>query len=324
MSTTIRALACLAMLLAVGAAGAQNWPTKPVKMVVSTGPGLSADLVGRVLSDRLSKSLGQQFVVENIGGAGGIIGAQAVARAAPDGYTFLFTGGGTLITNIYAFKSLPYDPVRELTPVAFVTEPGGFIVSVNAELPPKSLAELISYAKARPGQLSYALDSSNIYGIIIGKLLNKAAGLDMVEILYKSTPQAIQDTVAGRTQVMISAIAPVEPFAKSGKMRVLAISSPKRNPSVPDLPAMNETLPGFQIDGGGFSVSAPAATPADIIQRFNRAIAGIGRDAEFGKQLLALGQFPAAGAPPEAWAEYLRSERERWAKIFQELGIKPQ
>jgi tripartite-type tricarboxylate transporter receptor subunit TctC len=324
MNRVLLALACAASGALSPAAFAQPWPAKPVKVVVSTGPGLSADLVGRVLADRLSKSLNQSFVVENVGGAGGIIGAQSVARAAPDGYTYLFTGGGTLITNLFAFKSLPYDPVRDFAPVAFISEPGGFVVSLNADLPPKSLAELLAYAKTRPGQLSYALDSSNIYGVIIGRLLNKQAGIDMVEILYKSTAQAIQDTVAGRTQVMISAIAPVEPFARNGKIRMLAISSPKRNPTVPELPAMNETLPGFQIDGGGFSLSAPAATPADVVQRLNRTIGALLREPEFGRQLAALGQIAAVPAPPEAAQEYLRVERERWGRIFQELKIQPQ
>jgi tripartite-type tricarboxylate transporter receptor subunit TctC len=315
-------LALIALAVVMPAA-AQTWPTKPVKMIVSTGPGLSADLVARVLCDRLSKALGQPFVVENTGGAGGIIGAQAAARAAPDGYTFLFTGGGTIITNQYAFKSLPYDPVRDLTPVAFVTESGGFIVSVNAQLPPRSLAELISYVKANPGKVSYAADASNIYSIIIGKLLNRVAGLDMVEILYKATAQALQDTSAGRTQVMISAIAPVEPFARSGKMRILAISSPKRNPTVPEIPAMNETLAGFQIDGGGFSVVAPAATSPEIVMRLNRAMAPILKDPEYGKQMYTLGQVPTPGPTPEQSQEYLRNERERWGKIFKELGIEP-
>jgi tripartite-type tricarboxylate transporter receptor subunit TctC len=187
-----------------------------VKLVVSTGPGLATDIVARALAERLSRGLGQSFVVENLAGAGGIIGAQAVARAAPDGYTYLFTGGGTLITNVYAFKSLPYDPARDFAPVSMVTESGGFVVSVNADVPAKTLSELVALAKSQPGKLSYAVDSSNIYGVILGKLVNRVAGVDMAEIPYKSTPQALQDTVAGRTQVLFSALAPTDPLVKSG------------------------------------------------------------------------------------------------------------
>jgi len=316
-----RPLAFFFLAAVCGAALAQAWPAKPVKMVVSTGPGLATDIIARILADRLSRSTGQQFVVENMAGAAGNIGAQAVARAAPDGYTHLFTGGGVMITNAFAFKTLPFDPVRDFAPVAMITESGGFVVSVNPAVPAKNLAELIATAKAQPGKYSYAVDSSNIYAAIIGKLLNKMAGLDIVEIPYKSTPQALQDTVAGRTQIIISAVAPVEPFAKNGKLRRLAVSSAKRMPGLDEVPTMAETLEGFKVDGGGFAVVAPAATPAEIVQRLNRAVAVILRDAEFEKQMFSLGQTAANGASPEATAEYLRTERERWGRIFKDLNI---
>jgi tripartite-type tricarboxylate transporter receptor subunit TctC len=324
MNTAKSAIALLFFWMACGFAFAQSWPAKPVKLVVSTGPGLATDIIARILADRLSRALGQQFVVENMAGAGGNIAAQAVARAAPDGYTQLFTGGGVMITNAYAFKSLPFDPVRDFAPVAMITESGGFVLSVNPELPARNLAELITAARAQPGKYSYAVDSSNIYAGIIGKLLNKMVGLDIVEIPYKSTPQALQDTVAGRTQIIISAVAPVEAFAKNGKLRRLAVSSAKRMPGLDDLPTMAETIDGFKIDGGGFAVVAPAGTPADVVQRLNRAIAVILRDAEFAKQMFSLGQTAASGASPEGVAEYLRSERERWGKIFKDLAIQPQ
>ena len=321
MDRVLRTLAFLHCCVVCGCAFAQSWPAKPVKVVVSTGPGIATDIIARIVADRLSRSMGQQFVVENMAGAAGNIGAQAVARAAADGYTHLFTGGGVMITNALAFKSLPFDPVRDFAPVAMITESGGFAVSVNPAVPAKNLAELIAAAKAQPGKYSYAVDSSNIYAAIIGKLLNKMAGLDIVEIPYKSTPQALQDTVAGRTQIIISAVAPVEPFAKNGKLRRLAVSSARRMPGLDDVPTMAETLDGFKIDGGGFAVAAPAATPAEIVQRLNRAIAVILRDSEFEKQMFSLGQTAASGASPEATAEYLRTERERWGRIFKELNI---
>lgn len=320
----LKALAlCLAMAVCSPTI-AQTWPAKPVKMVVSTGPGLATDIIARILADRLSRAMGQQFVVENMAGAGGNIAAQAVARAAPDGYTQLFTGGGVMITNAYAFKTLPFDPVKDFAPVAMITESGGFVLSVNPELPARNLAELIAAAKAQPGKYSYAVDSSNIYAGIIGKLLNRMVGLDIVEIPYKSTPQALQDTVAGRTQIIISAVAPVESFAKNGKLRRLAVSSARRMPGLDDLPTMAETIEGFKIDGGGFAVVAPAGTPPDAVLRLNRTIAVILRDAEFGRQMFSLGQTPANGASPEGTAEYLRAERERWGRIFRELNIQPQ
>ena len=324
MDKVLKALALLHLFAVCGCALAQAWPAKPVKLVVSTGPGIATDIIARIVADRLSRSMGQQFVVENMAGAAGNIAAQAVARAVPDGYTHLFTGGGVLITNAFAFKSLPFDPVRDFAPVAMITESGGFVVSVNPEVPAKTFAELIAVAKAQPGKYSYAIDSSNIYASIIGRLLNRMAGLEIVEIPYKSTPQAMQDTVAGRTQIIISAVAPVAPFVKNGKLRRLAVSSAKRMPGLGDVPTMSETIEGFKIDGGGFSVAAPAATPPEIVQRFNRGIAVMLRDAEFEKQMFSLGQTAANGASPEATAEYLRSERERWGKIFKDLNIQAQ
>jgi tripartite-type tricarboxylate transporter receptor subunit TctC len=325
MRVAVRALMSLLLAAATGAAFAQTWPAKPAKMIVSTGPGLATDTVARLLCDRLSRDLGQQFVVENIAGAGGIIAAQATARAAPDGYTYMFTGGGALITNIFAFKSLPYDPARDFTPVSMVTESGGFVIAINPELAVKTLAELIALAKAQPGKLSYAVDTSNIYVGILGKLLNKTAGIDLVEIPYKSSAQAIQDTVAGRTQIYISSAASVEAVAQAGKLRRISVSSTKRTPGLPDLPTMAETLPGFQIDGGGFMVVAPAGTPSDIVHRLNRAIAPILKSPDFQKRMLSIGQVAAAGAgSPEEMGQYLRSDRERWGKIFRDLNIQPQ
>ena len=198
--------------------GAQTFNGRTLKIMVGYPVGGVADFITRTTTDGLGAALGANVVVENRPGAGGNIGAQAVARAAPDGYTQLFTGGGVLITNAYAFKTLPFDPVKDFAPVAMITESGGFAVSINPELPAKTLTELIAVAKARPGKLSYAVDSSNIYAGIIGKLLNRVAGLDVVEIPYKSTPQALQDTVAGRTQIIISAVAPVTAMPCSSSM----------------------------------------------------------------------------------------------------------
>ena len=312
------------LMLIPGVALAQAWPSKPVRMIVSTGPGLSTDTVGRLLAERLSRTFGQQFVVENMAGAGGIIGAQAVARASADGHTLLFTGGGALVTNLFAFKSLPYDPARDFAPVALVTESGGFLLSVHPDVPARNLAEFIETARASPGKFSYAVDTSNIYAVIMGRLLNRTAGIDMAEIPYKSTPQALQDTVAGRTQVIITAVAPAEPFVKSGKLRRLAISSLRRNPTIPDVPAMAESLQGFQIDGGGFFVAAPVATAPETVIRLNRAIGTLLREPDFEQRLLSLGQVASSGPLPEAISEYLRSERERWGRLFRELNIPAQ
>jgi tripartite-type tricarboxylate transporter receptor subunit TctC len=321
----VRRFLAIAALLACAPAFGQGWPTKPVRIVVSTGPGLATDLVARALADRLSRQLAQSFVVENIAGAGGNIGAQAVARTAPDGYTTLFTGGGTLVTNQFAFKSMPFDAARDFAPVALVTRGGGFVIAVPGDSPAKSFGELVSHARSQPGKLSYAVDSSNIYGVLLGKLINKTAKMDMVEIPYKSTPQAAQDTMAGRTQVFISTVAVVEPLERSGKLRSVAISGAKRNPLVPHLPTMAETIPGLSLDAVGFTLVAPAATPAEIIQRLNGAVNVAIKEPEFVKQVNSFGLplMAEANSPADA-AEELRQQRLSWGKIYKELGIQPQ
>jgi len=185
----------------------QTWPTRPIKLIVPSGPGLSADVVARLMSERRSRQLGQQMFVENIAGAAGMTGGQTAARAVPDGYTLYLGLAAALSSNLFLFKSVPYDPIRDFTPVAMVSESGPFVISVQSELPFKSLPDLISYAKANPGKLSYGIDASSGYQVVIGQLLTKRAGIDMVQVPYRSTAQVMQDTAAGTVQLMISAVA---------------------------------------------------------------------------------------------------------------------
>jgi len=293
---TIVATLLIAMSFASSAL-AQTWPSRPIKVIVPSGPGLSADILARLMSDRLSRQLGQQMFVENIAGAAGMVGAQAAARAAPDGYTLYFALAAALSSNLFLFKSVPYDPVRDFTPVAMVSESGPFLISVQAEQPFKTLPELIAYAKANPGKLSYAIDASSGYQMVIGKLLTKRAGIDMVAVPYRSTAQVLQDTAAGTTQVMISAVAAVESFVQSGRLRRIAITSGQRFPGLDDVPAVAETLPGFRVDGW-LAVVAPAGTPEPIVARLNREIDGFIRDPETQQRLRAM----AASETSEAWA----------------------
>src|SRR3954451_23519569 len=234
-----RIAALLLGLLWGALALAQSWPAKPVRIIVSTGPGLATDIMARLLSDRLSKNLSQQFVVDNIAGAAGILGAQAAARSAPDGYTFYFAPASALATNQFLFKSVPYDKFKDFTPVAMVCDTGPFVITVQPELPVNTLPELIAYAKANPGKLSYAFDISSGYAAIIGQLVNRRTNAGMVEVPYKATAQAIQDTMTGRTQLMISSIPATDSFVKSGKLRRIAVSSEHRYPAIPDVPAIS-------------------------------------------------------------------------------------
>jgi tripartite-type tricarboxylate transporter receptor subunit TctC len=221
----LHALFCIALLAAVGDTGVraqtatQNWPTRPIRLIVPTGPGLGTDIMARLLADGVSRPLGQQIYVENVPGASGITGAQQAARAAPDGYTLFFANASTFTSNMFLLKSIPYDPARDFTAVAMVSNQGPVVVSVYPELPVKTLAELIAYGKAQPGKLSYAVDATSGLGVVIGRLLNKRGGIGMVEVPYRTTAQMMQDTSVGTTQVMISSFAAVEGFARAGKVR---------------------------------------------------------------------------------------------------------
>ena len=199
-------------------------------------------------------------------GASGIVGAQAAARAAPDGYTLFFANASALTSNMIMIKSIPYDPARDFSAVAMVCSSGPFVVVVTPGLPVKSLPELLAYGKANPGKLSYAVDATSGFGMVAGKLLNKRSGLGMVEVPYRVTAQMLQDLAAGTVSVAISTVAPTEGFAKAGKLRRIAITSEKRFPGLDDLPTVGETLPQFVIDGW-FAVVAPTGTPTEIVRR---------------------------------------------------------
>jgi tripartite-type tricarboxylate transporter receptor subunit TctC len=315
---------CLSVALVLaGNAFGQDWPSRPIKLVVPSGPGLSADILARLLSERISRQLGQPMVVENIAGAAGMIGGQTVARAAPDGYTLYLGLAGALSSNLFLFKSVPYDPIRDFSPVGMVSESGPFVISVNAEAPFKTLPDLIAYAKANPGKVSYGIDASSGYQVVIGQLLAKRAGIEMVAVPYRATAQVIQDTVSGVTPVMISAVAAVQGFVQAGKLRRIAITSAQRFPGVEDLPTVAETLPGFRVDGW-LAVVAPAGTPEPIVTRLNREIDAFVKAPETQQRLLALGFATKSAGTPESIRAFMRSEIDAWRALATELNIQPQ
>ncbi len=318
-----RALMVFAATLVAGHALGQEWPARPIKMIVPSGPGLSADILARLMSERLSRQLGQQMFVENIAGAAGMVGGQAAARSAPDGYTLYLGLAAALSSNLFLFKSMPYDPVRDFAPVAMVSESGPFVISVHPDLPVRTLPELIAHAKANPGKLSYAIDASSGYQVVIGQLLTKRAGIDMVPVPYRATAQVLQDTAAGTTQLMISAVAAVEGFVQSGKLRRIAITSAQRFPGLDDLPTVAETLPGFRVDGW-LAVVAPAGTPDPVIARLNREIDAFIKEPETQARLRAMGFATRSAGTPQSIRAFIRSEIDAWAALTKELNIQPQ
>ena len=315
-------LSCVIVVLA-GAARAETWPSRPIKLIVPTGPGAATDVMARLLADGVSRTLGQTVFVENIPGASGILAHEAAARAAPDGYTLLFTNSSGMAINRISFKQLPYDPTRDFTAVALVCDLAPQILSVNAKLPVSSVGALIDYGKANPGKLSIAFDNTAGAAAFGAKLFNKRSGLGMVEVPYRSAAQVSQDVASGLNQVMMSSIIAAIGVVQSGAVRPLAISSGKRFPGLPDLPSLRETLPGLVIDGF-FAIVAPAGTPHDAVVRLNREIDRYLADPAVQKKLLPLGLSTGGGGTPEGSAQTVRREQDGWLAIGKELGVEPQ
>jgi tripartite-type tricarboxylate transporter receptor subunit TctC len=312
------------MLLALPAqAGAQTWPSRPVKLIVPTGPGAATDVMARLLGDGVSRSLGQPLIVENVPGASGILAHQSVARAAPDGYTLLFTNTSGMAINLVSFKQLPYDPMRDFAPVAMVCNLGPQMLTVNAELPVNSLPDFIAYTKANRGKLSIAFDTTAGAAAFAARLLNKRADLGLTEVPYRSAAQMGQDVASGVTQVMMSSIAAANPFIQAGKIRRIAITSGTRFPGLPDLPSVSETLPGVVMNGW-FAVVAPAGMPADIVVRLNRDIGEYLKGPEIQQRLLSFGLATEGAGTPESTSQFIRQEQERWRALAKELDIQPQ
>jgi tripartite-type tricarboxylate transporter receptor subunit TctC len=323
----IRALLCCALLALAtqvqSQAQAQNWPNRPIKLIVPTGPGAATDVMARLLSDGISRGLGQTVVVENQPGASGIVAHQNAARAPADGYTFLFTNTSGMAINLISFKSLPYDPARDFTPVASVCSQGPQMVSVNAEVPAHSVPELISYTRANRGKLSMAFDTTAGAAAVAAKLFNRRADAGLIEVPYRSAAQMAQDVASGVNPVLMSSIAAANPVVQSGKVRRLAVTSAKRFVGLPDLPALNESVPGVVVDGA-FWVVAPAGTPADIVLKVNHEIGEFLKDPAIQQRLITFGLATSGAGTPEETAQLIRETQEHWRALARELDIQPQ
>jgi tripartite-type tricarboxylate transporter receptor subunit TctC len=324
MNIPVRALlfATLAGIAGFAHAQTQSWPTRPIRVIVSFPAGSAPDIVCRFVTDRLSRAVGQQIVVDNRPGSGNIIAAQAVARSAPDGYNFFCATAATLVSNPHTFKSLPYDPSRDFVPVSMIAR-GPFFVLVHPSIPVKTLAELVAYDKANPGKLAWATDGLRNFTGMMAAWLNKIAGTSILTVPYATMPLGIQDTLAGRTQLVILAVPAAAPRIRSGELRPLAASFAKRVPGYENVPAIAETFPGFELVGW-FLIVAPAGTPAEIVQRVNREMDKILKDPETVQRLRGLGFFTEGAETPEAVAENIRADTAKWGGIVKDIGIQPE
>jgi len=312
----------LIVFLCANLAAAAAYPERPVRFVVPFPPGTTTDVVARLVALRVGDRIGQPIVVDNRSGASGTIGVETVSRAAPDGYTW---GLGTTTTHALApilNPKLGYDPVRDFAPVALLGDSPYFLTTSPA-LPAATFREFIAYARANPGKLHYASVGNFSVGHLSGELLKKAAGIDMVHVPYKGSNIALIDLLAGRIELNISTIAATLPQVRAGKLRALAVTSPKRVPALPQTPTVAESgFPGFQASlwMGAF---VPARAPGALIARLNREINSILGTAEM-REALAEQAFEAGAGTPDAFARLIRDDTARWRKVISEAGLKPE
>ncbi len=310
-----------AMAFAAGPAtvAAQDWPTKPVRIIVPFPPGGTTDIVGREVGHRLSTAFGQPFVVENRAGASGNIGMELAVRSPADGYTLVVGAPQTLTINPYLFK-LPFNPRTDLAPIVIVASVPNILV-VNPSLPVQSVQQLIDLAKKEPGKLAYGSSSVGGTPHLSAEMFKMMAGVDILHVPYKGSAPAIADLLGGQVQIMFDNMPAILPQVKSGKLRALAVTTPKRSPSVPELPTMIEAgLPGFESQGW-FALLAPAGTPQPIIDKINREVNRMLQTVEFKAKLVALGAEPVGGSPAD-FATHIQSESDRWGKVIKTAGIK--
>ena len=316
--TLFSALA-LATVGAAPLAQAQTWPDKPVKFVLSQPPGSGPDNVARLLGERLTKTLGQAIVIENKPGGQNVIGAQAAARAAPDGYTFYFATTAALVTNSYLFKTLPYDPQKDFAPVAFVAR-SPFAVVVRAESPITSMADLVARAKAKPGTLSLANEGPRTFGGIIARVINARAQAEANLVSYASVGVSVQDVIGGHADAVVADLASTAQLVRQGRLRLLAVTAAKRVAGWEQVPTLAELLPGLEMVGW-FGVVAPAGTPQAIVARLNTELNKLLADREVAERILTIGPVVEAGGTPEQFGGFLREKHQRWALLAKEIGL---
>ena len=312
-----RLLALAVALCACVPALAQTWPDKPIKFVVAAGPGSSLDTLARVIADKLKDRIGQSVVVENKPAAGGTVATAEVAKAAPDGYTMLLAFNGPLAFGPLLQK-LPYEVQTDLAPV-IITSSQPNVLAVNAQLPVKTLQELVAYAKATPGKLAYASVGNGSSSHLNMELRKSMAGFDALHVPFNGSPPAVTATIQGETQMMFAVMQPLQPQIQAGKLRAIAVTSAKRFPLLPDLPAIAESgYPGFEALAWN-GIMVPAGTPKPVVAKLNAEINAILKQPDVVAKMNASG-FDLIGGSPEDFGKLIRGETDTWAPVITKVG----
>ena len=314
-----RLFALLLPLLFITTAHAQTWPSKPLRIIVPFAPGGSTDIFARLLGERMAVGLGQSVIIDNRAGAAGNIGADAVAKSAPDGYTLLMATTGVMAINQALYKNMSYDAAKELDPVVFVASITNVLI-VSAESTLKSAAEVLATAKQSPGKLSFASSGAGSSTHMSAELFKTMAGVDLLHVPYKGSGPAMQDLIAGRVSLMFENMPGAVPHMKAGRVRALAQTGQKRSPALPEIPTVAEAgVKGYEsLSWSG--IALPAGAPREVMARLNRDINTILAQPEM-RQKLAEQGAEAVGGSPEAFAQHVRHERDKWAGVVRAAGI---
>jgi tripartite-type tricarboxylate transporter receptor subunit TctC len=318
----ISATLAIAGTLLSSAAGAQTWPSRPINIVVPFPPGPALDLVARQVGAKIAEPLGQPVVIENRTGANGAIGSNGVARAAPDGYTLLAATAGTHVTAPYLMKNLPYDPIKDFSPIIAAVEPVTCL-AVKASLPVNSVPELIAYAKAHPDELSFGSSGVGSVFHLMGELFNQTAGVKIKHVPYRGVAPAMQDVIGGHIPMVFISVANAEPAAKAGQVKILAVLEPDRFSKMPDVPSMSEIIPAFRKPSSWFGFFGPPGLPQPIVDRLNAEMMKALKAPDI-EQNFATNGYAVIGGTPQQFAGLLKDGLERYGAIIKSAGIQPE
>jgi tripartite-type tricarboxylate transporter receptor subunit TctC len=298
------------------------WPDKPVKLILSQPAGSGPDILARYLGEQLSRTWKQPVIIDNKPGGQNVIGAQAAARSPADGYTFYYATTAAMVTNVYTFKALPYDPVKDFVPVRLIGR-SPFVIAASASFPAKDLAEVFAKAKAQPGSIGIATEGPKTFSGMLADSVAQMAGVKLNHVPYTKATDALQDVIGGRVQLVCLPDAALTAYIKGGQVRALATSTAQRLSEMPTVPSLSETFPGFEYTGWN-GIFAPAGTAPDIVARMNRDVEAVLRQPEVAQRLQALGSLAEPKMSVQEFDAFMRGERDRWSRLVKTLGIQPE